>query len=1134
MNYLIKLLLIVTLLLITAAYSFAATIYVDGSTGNDGNDGSSSTPVKTISVGIAKTSSGDTIQISAGTYTEDNLNIIKSLTITGAGPTLTKIETTGDNAFEVASSNVAIKNLYIGITSADVSKSTNGDINGVGNGIYFDRRANPKISGLSVDNIIINGKGVGRSAVLCNIGETDARALTLSIKNFLAYNFVNHFIAVDNGGKIEVINATLYGSALNGIGIQDVYSGLDMRNTIIANCTNIGLNIARWSSYSDTAVIAVSYSLFYGNGQNTGGGYNFGGDNLTFDPLFIDALTGNFHVQSYYAGYAQNSSIIDAGDPTSSYSNEPSPNGGRVNMGYFGNSLDAEQSYTPTTRYVNITTGSDVAAVADGTSSKPWKTITYALGQAKGGDTITVAAGTYSSSTGETLPLNINKSLSLQGTSKTSTIIEGKGEANIISVSSSNVTLSGFTLKGIISSGQTHYGADGNGNGIVVQGSSLTGISISEIIINGQKTGSGGILVRSASVSMKNMLFYDLTNYGGFFENPGVSSIENITINNCRIGIGTYNNAAISLKNSIISNNTVFGFNNGGATATLTYNLFYSNGSNTGGSASLDSTNITSKDPLFVDSASGNFYLQSKKGGYITDSPAIDAGDSASSYSNEPSPNGSRINIGLTGNTTSAESKHTSQTLYVSGSTGNDSNSGSSSAPFKTITKAVSTAVSGDTISVSAGTYIESGTISKSLTLNGAGESSTIVIGTISISASDVTITGFTIQSEQSTSSITSLAVSDFLIKIEGVASTLNNLKFSSNTVNGLSAKDYGIVAKNVKNIEISNNTIKNFKKKGISIKKSSKVKISNNKIENNKNDEKTAAGIETVEETKEAEVSNNGFEKNDTAVNADNTVTQIDVKENDFKDNTVDTGTYITPGEKNDTDKDTQPPQVTHKLRFSESGNIINVSYVKVNGVLQLKTVLTNMFDETIKNTANTADVSLILSSTGGGKFYSDVSKAKEISSVIVPANSNSAEFYYSNSTSGSNVLTASENPTQNIEDASMALSVLSSSSSNEIKTVLNNPNPFNPDKESTKIQYDLNEDKDVTVFIYDTTMTLIWQNDYSAGSEGGRSNKVNEITWDGKTYFGDICANDVYIVLVVERGTKKLLAKGKIAILK
>ncbi|HDR04181.1 MAG TPA: hypothetical protein ENN84_02905, partial [Candidatus Marinimicrobia bacterium] len=96
-------------------------------------------------------------------------------------------------------------------------------------------------------------------------------------------------------------------------------------------------------------------------------------------------------------------------------------------------------------------------------------------------------------------------------------------------------------------------------------------------------------------------------------------------------------------------------------------------------------------DPLFTDAANSEFTL-------MAGSPAIDAGDPSLDYSNEPLPNGGRINMGAYGNTEFAALSQGNRTWFVEKS-GNDSNDGYSwSTPFASLEKAVSSAIDGDEI----------------------------------------------------------------------------------------------------------------------------------------------------------------------------------------------------------------------------------------------------------------------------------------------------------------------------------------------------------------------------------------------------------------------------------------------------
>ncbi|MFH1734827.1 MAG: right-handed parallel beta-helix repeat-containing protein [bacterium] len=100
--------------------------------------------------------------------------------------------------------------------------------------------------------------------------------------------------------------------------------------------------------------ITLEYSLVEGGWPGTG--------NIDTDPLFVDPENSDYHLQSIFGSYhggawlpdLNNSPCIDAGDPASPYENEPDPNGGRINMGAYGNTLEASKSNLPSYLDVSI------------------------------------------------------------------------------------------------------------------------------------------------------------------------------------------------------------------------------------------------------------------------------------------------------------------------------------------------------------------------------------------------------------------------------------------------------------------------------------------------------------------------------------------------------------------------------------------------------------------------------------------------------------------------------------------------------------------------------------------------------------------------------------------------------------
>jgi len=72
------------------------------------------------------------------------------------------------------------------------------------------------------------------------------------------------------------------------------------------------------------------------------------------DPLFADPADGDYHLRSQAARWVPEakgwvndgvtSPCIDAADPEAAFENEPEPNGGRTNMGAYGNGPHTSKS----------------------------------------------------------------------------------------------------------------------------------------------------------------------------------------------------------------------------------------------------------------------------------------------------------------------------------------------------------------------------------------------------------------------------------------------------------------------------------------------------------------------------------------------------------------------------------------------------------------------------------------------------------------------------------------------------------------------------------------------------------------------------------------------------------------------
>ncbi len=158
---------------------------------------------------------------------------------------------------------------------------------------------------------------------------------------------INCTIAGNKGAGIEwqgrtyptIINCTIAGNLQHGI-----FGG----HPTITNCTIVGNALSGISCYKPTITNSILWdnspeqivdysgigSVTYSDIQ---GGYS-GTGNIDEDPCFVDADSNDYHL-------LPDSACIDAGDPCSYFGVEPEPDGGRINMGAYGNTPEATCKY---------------------------------------------------------------------------------------------------------------------------------------------------------------------------------------------------------------------------------------------------------------------------------------------------------------------------------------------------------------------------------------------------------------------------------------------------------------------------------------------------------------------------------------------------------------------------------------------------------------------------------------------------------------------------------------------------------------------------------------------------------------------------------------------------------------------
>ena len=737
------------------------TKYV-ATTGSNGNAGTSGAPYLTLTYALTQITCGDTIDIAAGTYADDDDCVIPdalggSLNIRGQdgyttifdGGSVTNqrfMKFTAAYTFEdIHVSKLKIQNYGNSSTTQDGGAIylAAGDKNEItfdslwitgcslnNNNLYDGAAIYTEIStsiGFKLTRSIISGN-YGEDAPIMTEGED-----SVLIENCLFYENTS----IDNGSAIYHAAAA---------------SWMDVNNCTFADNSGVDGVINQWDGD-----MIVANCIFYNNASTNDlvnqprGGMTFyntcydakkgtitdGGSNITTDPTFTNSASDDYSLTSTSVGKDAGSSTYA---PADDITGTARPFGGTDDMGAYeyacsdataptvgtsatvcsgvatglttsggsysslqwqsssNNStwanIDGETSTTYTTPAITSTTYYRVVATCStnsstdnatsvtltvdasvtkyvattgsngnaGTSGAPYLTLTYAVTQATCGDTIDIAAGTYSDDDNVAIPDALGGSLTIRGQDSYTTIFDG-GSANVRFM----LFTSGYTFDDIKVEKLkiTNYSADAvdgaaifvnagdhkdiwfdslwietcstssttyDGGAISTVTGVETGFKVSRSVFKGNYGGDGSCInhVGTDTVTVENCLFYD--NDGSYADVYMYNSSGELDVWNCTFTENitcTYGNVMAYYGVARVGN-CVF-YNNSGSydlgemSGTITaYNTMYQTSYGTLGNGG---SNITTA-PTFTDAASDDFTLASGSNGLdagsATYAPAVD------------------------------------------------------------------------------------------------------------------------------------------------------------------------------------------------------------------------------------------------------------------------------------------------------------------------------------------------------------------------------------------------------------------------------------------------------------------------------------------------------------------------------
>lgn len=310
---------------------------------------------QSIQTAINAASNGDIVLVGVGTYTENIDFGGKAITVRSKDPLDPAIVATTIINGNASGSVVKFRTSETAASVLTGFTITNGTGTttswGLSGGGIYCKASSPTI----MYNIIRGNSAAFGGGVECEDGSPTIVNNTISGNTVASGPIgasgagVDCFATVTPTSPVIARNTIVGNSGSSGAGIHCENSSPNIQNNIIASNTGGGgVHLINGGSP------AISYCNVYGNTTDNYAnmtdqtGTN---GNISVDPLFVDAASGNYRLQStggHWGGAAwvvdaQTSPCVDAGNPDSAYVLEPAPNGGRINMGFDGNTAYASK-----------------------------------------------------------------------------------------------------------------------------------------------------------------------------------------------------------------------------------------------------------------------------------------------------------------------------------------------------------------------------------------------------------------------------------------------------------------------------------------------------------------------------------------------------------------------------------------------------------------------------------------------------------------------------------------------------------------------------------------------------------------------------------------------------------------------